>query len=103
MDIDLFLIMIANNYITNLYSNIEFNQKIKINTNKKTRRHTYAHGKSYSNKRIDSIMLLNTIYYLLISQDIFKNFKNKLFYKKNIGFYIPNGKERKKEINKIKK
>lgn len=102
IDEDLFLIMIANNYITNLYDNIEFNEKIEIKTNKKTRRHTCAHGKFYSNKRIDSIMLLNAIYYLLITQEILKIYKNKLFYDNKNGFYIPRKGEKKQAIERVK-
>lgn len=103
IDSDVLLIMMTNNYINNLYVDIEFNEKIKIETNKKTRRNTYAHGKFYSNKRIDSIMLLNTIYYLLVAQGILKKYKNKLFYKDKIGFYIPTRTEKKQAIEKVKK
>ena len=103
IDSDVLLIMMTNNYINNLYDDIEFNEKIRIETNKKTRRNTYAHGKFYSNKLIDSIMLLNTMYYLLVAQGILKKYKNKLFYKDKIGFYIPTKTEKKQAIEKVKK
>ena len=102
IDSDILLIMMTNNYINNLYVDIEFNEKIKIETNKKTRRNTYAHGKFYSNKRIDSIMLLNTIYYLLVAQEILKKYENKLFYKDKVRFYIPTRAEKKKAIENVK-
>ena len=48
-------------------------------------------------------MLLNTIYYLLVAQRILKKYKNKLFYKDKIGFYIPTRTEKKQTIKKVKK
>lgn len=48
-------------------------------------------------------MLLNTIYYLLVAQGILKKYKNKLFCKDKIGFYIPTRTEEKQAIKKVKK
>ena len=100
-DSNILLIMMTNKYINNLYVDVEFNEKIKLETNKKTRRNTYAHGKFYSNKRIDSIMLLNTLYYLLVAQGMLKKYKSKLFYKDKVGFYIPTKEEKKEAVKKI--
>ena len=94
----LFIVMMVNSNINLLYEKIEFNSKILINTNKKSRRNPIAHGKLYSYKKIDAIMLTNTLYYLLVIQDELKEYKNSLYRKKNKKeFYIPDKKE-KKEI-----
>lgn len=88
-----FLVMMVNSNINLLYEEIEFNNKISINTNKKSRRHPIAHGKSYSYKKIDAIMLTNTLYYLLVIQGELKEYKNSL-YRRNKKFYIPSEKEK---------
>lgn len=99
-----FIVMMINSNINLLYEQIEFNNKISINTNKKARRNPISHGKSYSYKRIDTIMLMNTLYYLLVIQSELKQYKNSLYKKSNKKeFYIPN-KEKKREIKqKIEK
>ena len=74
-----FIVMMVNSNINLLYEQIEFNNKISINTNKKSRRNPISHGKSYSYKKIDTIMLLNTIYYLLVIQNELKGYKNSLY------------------------
>lgn len=95
-----FIIMMINSNINLLYEEIEFNEKIKIKTNKKARRNPVSHGKSYSNKKIDTIMLLNTIYYLLIAQNELSNYKNSICYdRKKKQFYLPD-KKKKQEIKK---
>lgn len=92
-----FIVMMVNSNINLLYEKIEFNNKISINTNKKSRRNPIAHGKSYSYKKIDAIMLTNTLFYLLVIQNELKEYKNSL-YRKNKEFYILS----KEEKNKIK-
>ena len=47
-------------------------------------------------------MLLNTIYYLLVVQGILKKYKDKLFYKDKVGFYISTRKEKKQTVEKAK-
>lgn len=89
-----FIVMMVNSNINLLYENIEFNNKILISTNKKSRRNPIAHGKSYSYKKIDAIMLANTLYYLLAIQSELKEYKDSL-YKKNKEFYIPSKEEKK--------
>ena len=76
-------IMILSNNINTIYENIDFNNKIEIKTNKKARRNPCQHGRSYSNRKIDAIMLLNTIYNLLIAQKVGLKYKDKLKYKSN--------------------
>lgn len=95
-----FIVMMINSNINLLYEDIEFNDKIKIKTNKKARRNPVSHGKSYSNKKIDTIMLFNTVYYLLVAKEELKEYKDSLCYdKKKKQFYFPD-KIKKKEIKK---
>ena len=98
-----FIVMMINSNINLLYENIEFNNKIKIETNKKSRRNPVAHGKSYSNRKIDTIMLLNTLYYLLIAKIELNEYKNSLGYDRNKKiFYILDKGQKQKLKNKIK-
>ena len=92
--------MILSENLNVIYENIEFNEKIKIDTHKKARRNPSQHGRLFSNRKIDAIMLLNTMFNLLTVQKELKYYKNKLYKKKK--FYIPNNKERKIIKNKIK-
>ncbi len=97
------LIMILNSNINTLYDDIEFNQEIKISTSKKIRRNLCQHGRSYSNKKIDTIMLLNTVYNMLVLRKYTAKYKNKLMYnRKSKKFSIPNTEERRKLKRKIK-
>lgn len=98
----IFVVMMVNSNINLLYENLQFNGKVKIYTNKKVRRHSVAHGKLYSNKKIDCIMLLNTVYYLLIIQYRLNEYKDSLCHRKG-GFYIPDEIEKKKIMLEIKK
>ena len=92
-----FIVMMVNSNINLLYEQIEFNNKISINTNKKSRRNPISHGKSYSYKKID------TIYYLLVIQNELKGYKNSLYRNsKKKEFYIPSKDEKRKIIEKIK-
>ena len=98
-----FIIMMVNSNINLLYERIEFNNKISIKTNKKSRRNPISHGKSYSYKKIDTIMLLNTMYYLLIIQNELRRYKNSLYRKPNKReFYIPEKSEKIEIIEKIR-
>lgn len=98
-----FIVMMVNSNINLLYEQIEFNNKISINTNKKSRRNPISHGKSYSYKKIDTIMLLNTMYYLLVIQNELKGYKNSLYRNsKKKEFYIPSKDEKRRIIEKIK-
>ena len=98
-----FIVMMVNSNINLLYEQIEFNNKISINTNKKSRRNPISHGKSYSYKKIDTIMLLNTLYYLLVIQNELKEYKNSLYRNsRKKEFYIPTRQEKRKIKEKIK-
>lgn len=85
----LFIVMMINSNITRLYEFIDFNNKISITTKKKARRHPFAHGKLYSNRKTDTLMLLNTLYYILLVQQELKKYEGTLKYsrKKEI-FYL---------------
>lgn len=96
-----FIVMMVNSNINLLYEQIEFNNKISINTNKKARRNPISHGKSYSYKKIDTIMLMNTLYYLLVIQNELKEYKNSLYRNKKKEFYIPTKDEKRKIKEKI--
>lgn len=96
------LMMISSN-INLLYEDVKFNEKISISTNKKSRRHPMAHGKAYSNKKIDTIMLMNTLYYLLLARNELKMYKDSLYYNsKDKKFYMAD-KNKKKEIKEALK
>ena len=69
--------MISSN-INLLYKH--FINKGSIHTHKKARRHTFAHGKLYSNDKIDALMLLNTLYYILLVQQELKEYESTLKY-----------------------
>jgi hypothetical protein len=75
-------ILVLNDNINVIYENVDFNKRIKIKTNKKVRRNPSQHGKYFSNRKIDTIMLLNTIYYLLMVMDTYKQYVGKIIYVK---------------------
>ena len=79
-----FYLDMLNNNINVLFDNINFNN-INIINSKDIRRHTTQHGKKYSNQKIVSIMLLNTLYNLLYIKKDFKIYKNKLIVKRKNG------------------
>jgi len=94
-------VMILSENLNVIYENIEFNESIKISTHKKARRNPSQHGRSFSNRKIDTLMLLNTMFNLLIVQEELKFYKNKL-YKNKKSFYIPSSADRKIIKDKIK-
>lgn len=84
--------MILSNNINVIYENVDFNKQIKFKTKKQARRNPCQHGRSYSNRKTDAIMLLNTIYNLLLFQKNCSKYKGTLIYKKNKKVYeIKNG------------
>lgn len=76
-------IMILNENINIIYESINFNSRITIKTNKKVRRNPSQHGQYFSNKKIDSLMLLNTIYNLLIISENYKQYLGKIIFVNN--------------------
>ena len=69
----LFIVMMLNSNINLLYT--RFTNKYSIHTRKKARRHAFAHGKLYSNNKVDALMLLNTLYYILLLQQELKEYE----------------------------
>ena len=57
-----FNLNILSNNIDWLFEDYDFGKKIEIGSNKKIRRHPALHGVKYSNKRIDTVMLLNNLF-----------------------------------------
>lgn len=78
--------MLSNN-INLIFDNYDFAKNKKIDTHKKVRRHLAAHGVNYSNRRCDSVMLLNTLTSLLDNMKYIEPFSESLEYK-NKAFYI---------------
>ena len=75
-------ILVLNDNINVIYETVDFNKRIRIKTNKKVRRNPSQHGQYFSNRKIDTIMLLNTVYYLLIVMDTYKQYVGKIIYVK---------------------
>lgn len=76
------LCMLSNN-INFVFDNVDFTQKIDLKTNKVARRHAALHGFRYSNKKIDTIMLLNTLVALMRIKPYLQFFENGIKYNKN--------------------
>lgn len=75
------LCMLSNN-IDFIFQDYRFNEKIEIKTNKKIRRHTSLHGVQYSNKKVDTLLLFNTLVNFVRSQEILKIYKSGLIVNK---------------------
>lgn len=88
------LIMLSNN-INFIFENVNFKDKIILTSNKQVRRHTALHGVKYSNKKVDTIMLLNTLISLLNVRHHLKHFESGLVYKGNKKEFIFNDKANK--------
>lgn len=68
--------MLSNN-IDLVFEDYDFNN-VAINTNKKVYRHLSIHGYMYSNNKVDTIMLLNTLAAVLVNRPYIIPFKNTL-------------------------
>lgn len=99
----IFNLLMLNNSINILYDDIDFNSQINIISNKKSRRNVTGHGFSYSNKKMDSIMLLNLIYNMSIIYKSLKGYKSTLMYDaKKKHFVVASKIEKKQILDKIK-
>lgn len=88
-------IIIVNNCINRLFENYDFNEKIDIKSDKKIRRHPMLHGKITSNQRIEVIMLLNLVYYLIDMQKYLNQYKDSLIWdSKNNKYKLKNNRSR---------
>ena len=86
------LIMLSHN-IDFIFQNYGFDEKIIIDTNKKARRHPSIHGFKYSNKKVDFLMLINSLNELLSLQDLIKSFEGTLKLDRKRGFYVDETKQ----------
>lgn len=88
-DVDfLFEVQMLSNNIDLIFGDYNFGDKIKIDSNKKVRRHLSAHGYMYSNNRADVIMLMNTLIALLVNIVYFKPFRGTLIRDKKTKLFI---------------
>lgn len=78
--------MLSNN-VDLIFEDIRFDKKIDIQSNKKTRRHLSVHGVRYSNSKVESIMLFNTLFALLEKSIYLSPFCDTLKHRK-VGFEI---------------
>ena len=68
------------NSIDLIFANYSFSGVIRLESNKTVRRHLSLHGVKYSNKRIDSVMVINTLASFLKNRPYIEPFKNSLKY-----------------------
>ncbi len=78
----LFHLQMLSNSINLLFEDYDFDNRIKLNTSKTVRRHLSIHGIKYSNKRSDTVMLLNTLCALLDNRKYINPFKDEIKYQK---------------------
>ncbi len=83
-----FELKILSNNLNRLFENYRFDEKIELDTNKKVRRHINLHGVAYSNKKEDTIMLLNTLYAYLKNIEYINVFENTLIFEKKSRKFI---------------
>lgn len=88
-----FQLMMLSHNIDFIFQNFSFNEKITIDTNKKARRHPSVHGFKYSNKKVDTLMLINSLNELLSLQGFIKSFEGTLRFDRNKGFFIDEAKQ----------
>lgn len=79
------LCMLSNN-INFIFRRFDFNEMPHVDSNKKAYRHPSVHGVQYTNKRIDMVMLLNTLCALTRFKEILKSFENGLMVRKDGSF-----------------
>lgn len=77
--INIIFLEILDNNIKTIFQKIKFDN-IEITTKKQIRRHTTQHGKLYSNERIDTLMLINTLYNILNTKEYLLEYEVKLKY-----------------------
>ena len=73
-----FRLMILAHNIDFVFEDYNFAKKIDIKTNKKIRRHPTVHGFKYSNQKVDSLMLMNTLWELLSLKDVLHPYRHSL-------------------------
>lgn len=93
LTVEAFQLMMLSHNIDFIFQNFSFNEKITIDTNKKARRHPSVHGFKYSNKKVDTLMLINSLNELLSLQGFIKSFEGTLKFERNKGFFIAEAKQ----------
>ena len=78
-----YTLMMVNENIKTLYKSYDFNSEVKIGNHKDINRQTSMHGKYFSNSRISSLMLINTIYYLIVVNQYFAKYKSTICWNKH--------------------
>jgi len=73
-----FSVLMLSNNIDFIFENIIFSDGYAESSNKKARRHLAVHGRKVSNKKTDSLMLINTIYTIILTKKILDVFINTL-------------------------
>ncbi len=73
-----FEIMMLSNSIDFIFENRRFSEGYEVNSNKKIRRHFSLHGRRVSNKKIDSLMLINTLCEILTVRNLLGVFRGTL-------------------------
>lgn len=74
-DVTCFEVLMLDNNIDFIFENQHFSDGCKVESNKKVRRHQAIHGRKISNKKIDSLMLINTLQTILSVENILNVFK----------------------------
>jgi hypothetical protein len=86
-----------NNNINFIFENQNFSDGCMVSSNKKVRRHSAIHGRKISNKKVDSLMLINTIHTILSVKKILDVFRRTIIRDKKV-YVIDSKKE--KLVNK---
>ncbi len=77
----LFQLTMLSNNIDLVFTDYDFSEDPSLKSNKKARRHLTMHGVMYSNKKEDSVMLLNTVAAVLSNTEYIRPFERALIYK----------------------
>ena len=76
--IEEFILFMVDKNINNLFRDSSFDEAIDLKNNKAIYRHLSIHGVYYCNKKEASLMLMNTLIYLLLVKNHFKEYENKV-------------------------
>lgn len=94
-DVTCFEVLMLNNNINFIFENQNFSDGYMVSSNKKARRHSAMHGRSVSNKKIDSLMLINTIQTILSVKKILDVFRRTIIRDKKEKLYVIDSKKEK--------
>lgn len=74
----IFKLGMLNENIAFIFEDTDFNKDNEVKTNKKIRRHSSVHGMAFSNKKNDTMFLLNALYWLVELDEVLLPFENTL-------------------------